>query len=187
MKRLFCITTQPTLKMYRQLNKMNVQRFISMKVLVAVSCIFGVMGVLSIINYNTISHGISKGILSILINVAVVLFYFKGHELLAEKSMRLQGKDAYLEIYYTFYDDRVNVRTKNTKGSIPTKRINGIREDSQYYYISYDKVNMAKSYIVIDKDGFTLGDKLAFKDYIIDLIRKNKAEAKILRKSNSLK
>jgi hypothetical protein len=148
-----------------------------------------VFGIYSIVRYilDTSVGGLGKGIFSILINVAYVIFYLKGHELLAEKSMRMQGKDAYLEIFSTFYEDRVNVRTSKTKGTIKLSSINRLYEDNQYYYLSYDKNNVAKSYIVVDKDGFTLGDSLKFKEFINNKISSNKENAKKMRKDNNIK
>jgi hypothetical protein len=148
-----------------------------------------VFGIYSIVRYilDTSVGGLGKGIFSILINIAYVIFYLKGHELLAEKSMRMQGKDAYLEIFSTFYEDRVNVRTSKTKGTIKLSSINRLYEDNQYYYLSYDKNNVAKSYIVVDKDGFTLGDSLKFKEFINNKISSNKENAKKMRKDNNIK
>ncbi|MCC8068446.1 MAG: YcxB family protein [Ruminococcus sp.] len=186
--KLFQVTTQPTLKMYKKLNKMNSQRSISLRFFLVLSCMLGVFGVYSIVRYilDTSVGGLGKGIFGILINIAFVVFYLKGHELLAEKSMRMQGKDAYLEIFSTFYDDRVNVRTSKTKGSIPLKCINRLYEDNQYYYLSYDNKNVAKSYIVIDKDGFTLGDSMAFKEFINKKISLNRENRKKMKKLNRI-
>lgn len=187
--KLFQITTQPTLKMYRQLNKMNSQRSVSIRFFLVLSCILGIFGVYSIVRYilDTSVGGLGKGIFGVLVNIAFVVFYLKGHELLAEKSMRMQGKDAYLEIFVTFYDDRVNVKTAKTKGSIKLSNINGMYEDNQYYYLSYDNKNIAKSYIVIDKDGFTLGNFADFKDFIQKKISYNKANDKKIKKDNRIK
>jgi hypothetical protein len=148
-----------------------------------------VFGVYSIVRYilDTSVGGLGKGIFGVLINVAFVTFYLKGHEMLAEKSMRMQGKDAYLEIFSTFYEDRVNVRTSKTKGTIKLSNINKLYEDNQYYYLSYDKNNVAKSYIVVDKDGFTLGDSLKFKEFINNKISSNKENARKMKKDNNIK
>lgn len=169
MKRLFKITTQPTFKMYSRLNKMNMQHSKSLIGLLIVSCIFGILGV-----YSLIKGSIVKGIFGILVNVSFIWFYLKGHELLTEKSMKEMGKKAYLEIFSTFYEDKVTIKTDKTKGSIPLSSINRLYEDNQYFYISYNKENIRKSYIVIDKDGFTLGNKEDFKDFIIKTIEENK-------------
>lgn len=143
----------------------------------------------SIVKYalDTSMGGLGKGIFGILVNIAFIIFYLKGHELLAEKSMRMQGKDAYLEIFVTFYEDRVNVKTSKTKGSIKLSSINAIYEDNQYYYLSYDNKNIAKSYIVIDKDGFTLGNSNDFKDFIQKKISYNKTNQKKIKKDNRIK
>lgn len=188
MGKLYQVTTQPTLKMYRQLNKMNLQRSISLKFFLVLSCMLGVFGVFSIVRFalDTSSGGLVKGIFGLLINISFVTFYFKGHELLAEKSMRLQGKDAYLEVFLIFYDDRVNVKTLKTKGSIPLSCVNRLYEDNQYYYISYDKKNVTKSYIVVDKDGFTLGDSIDFKKFILNKISYNKKNSGKLKSINKI-
>jgi hypothetical protein len=100
--------------------------------------------------------------------------------------MRLQGKQAYLEIFSTFYEDRVNVRTSNTKGTIKLSSINKLYEDSQYYYLSYDDKNVTKSYLVVDKLGFTLGDPESFKEFITQKISQNKDNSKKMKKDNKL-
>lgn len=186
--KLFQITTQPTLKMYKQLNKMNSQRSVSLKFFLMLSCILGVFGIYSIVRYilDTSLGGLGKGIFGLLINIAFVTFYLKGHELLAEKSMRMQGKDAYLEIFSTFYEDKVNVRTSKTKGTISLSSINRMYEDNQYYYLSYDNKNVTKSYIVIDKDGFTLGSSVDFKEFINKRISFNRENSKKMKKKNNI-
>lgn len=176
MKRLFKITTQPTFKMYKQLNKMNMQHSKSLIVLLVISCVFGLLGIYSIVRYilGDTSAMLIKGIFGVLVNTIFVIFYLKGHELLTEKSMKEMGKKAYLEIFSTFYDDKVTIQTDKTKGSVAYSYFNKLYEDNQYYYISYSKQNIQKSYIVVDKDGFTLGNKQDFKKFIIKIIEDNK-------------
>jgi hypothetical protein len=100
--------------------------------------------------------------------------------------MRLQGRQAYLEIFSTFYEDRVNVRTANTKGTIKLSSINRLYEDSQYYYLSYDDKNVTKSYLVVDKLGFKLGDPDSFREFITQKIAYNREYSKKMKKDNKL-
>lgn len=178
MKKLYQVTTQPTFKMYKQLNRMNMQRSKSLIALLVISFIFGILGIYSILKYilGDATIVLVKGIFGALVNVAFVVFYLKGHELLTEKSMKEMGKKAYLEIFTTFFEDKVTIKTNKTKGSIPLSCINKLYEDNQYYYISYNRKNINKSYIVIDKDGFTLGNKEDFKRFITETITNNKSK-----------
>jgi hypothetical protein len=137
---------------------------------------FGVLGIYNIVSYalDNSSGSLGRGIFGVLVNVAFVAFYLKGHELLTEKSMQEMGKKAYLETFTTFYDDKISIKTDKTRGVIKLSSLNGLYEDNQYYYISYNKQNLTKSYLVVDKDGFTLGNKDDFKPYVKRTIEVNK-------------
>ena len=176
MKKLFQNTVQPTFKMYAALNKMNIRRSISMKVIFAFAVIIAVWGVINLFMSGISFKSVAVCILCIFVAVSYVVFYFCGHNMLTLKSINMQGKNAYLEFNVYVYDKKIEVKSSKTKGFVDLKFCNRLYEDNQYFYISYNRKNIAKSFIVLDKDGFSLGSPDKFREFISDVIKNNKSK-----------
>lgn len=109
-------------------------------------------------------HGLNlTSVILLLASVVFLLFYFKGHVVVSaminKNLVALHGESP--QFTAKFYNDKLENTTSHSNITIEYGKINKIIETKNMYILI-----IAKQYIILLKNGFTIGDSNIFKSFI---------------------